>query len=77
MNGKVLKSHPKNTRLQLISPTTVSFKQLKRERERKKKKKKNITAFENKFSEKNQKKMSQLLRCFYVQSESLISYRHT
>jgi len=40
MNGKVLKSHPKNTRLQLISPTTVSFKQLKREREREKKKKK-------------------------------------
>ena len=75
MNGKVLKSHPKNTRLQLISPTTVSFKQLKREREEKKTK--NITAFENKFSEKNQKKMSQLLRCFYVQSESLISYHHT
>jgi len=38
MNGKVLKSHPKNTRLQLISPTTVSFKQLKREGEREKKK---------------------------------------
>ena len=40
MNGKVLKSHPKNTRLQLISPTTVSFKQLKREREEKKTKNK-------------------------------------
>ena len=36
MNGKVLKSHAKNTLLQLISPTTVSLKQLKREKERKK-----------------------------------------
>ena len=34
MNDKVLKSHPKNTLLQLVSPTVVSFKHLKRKKEK-------------------------------------------